>query len=86
MSARLRVLFVCGRARAARAVSAGEIAWASTICVMQRPQQRALEARFREELHGRSVRVLDIPDDYAPMDAELVELLRTSVPALLGLE
>ena len=50
------------------------------------PQQRALEARFREELHGRSVRVLDIPDDYAPMDAELVELLRTSVPALLGLE
>ena len=30
--------------------------------------------------------VLEIADDYAAMDPELVELLRTSLPALLGPE
>jgi len=111
VSARLRVLFVCGRARsrsftaarifardprmqvravgvhasAARVVSASDIACASAICVMERSQQRALEGRFRDELRGKRVHVLEIADDYAPMEPELVELLRESVPPLLGL-
>jgi predicted protein tyrosine phosphatase len=73
-------------ASAARVVSANDIAWASAICVMERAQQRALEERFRDELRGKRLHVLDIPDEYAPLDPELVELLRTSVPALLGFD
>ena len=72
-------------ASAARRVSERDVVWADAILVMEREQQRALAARFRDALRGKRLGVLEIPDDYEAMDAELIELLRESVPELLGL-
>jgi len=43
-----------------------------------------LMGSFRNELEGRAVYVLDIPDDYAFMDPELVELVTDGVETFLG--
>jgi predicted protein tyrosine phosphatase len=63
-------------------VSAVDVAWADAIFAMERAQQDVLAERFEAELRGKAVHVLDIPDAYAAMDPELVELLRASVPPL----
>ena len=82
---RISVRAVGIHASAARVVAAADIAWADVVCAMERSQQRALTARFRAELAGKAVHVLDIPDDYAAHDPERIELLRAAVPPLLGL-
>jgi predicted protein tyrosine phosphatase len=64
---------------ARRVVSEADIAWADVICVMEEKHQRHLRAQFGALLAGKPMHVLDIPDDYRFMDAELVELLRVSV-------
>jgi predicted protein tyrosine phosphatase len=71
---------------ARRVVSEADIAWAHVICVMEEKHQRHLRAQFRPQLAGKPVHVLDIPDDYRFMDAQLVALLRTSVAAALQLD
>jgi predicted protein tyrosine phosphatase len=57
--------------------------WAEVICVMEEKHQRHLCAQFGALLAGKPLHVLDIPDDYRFMDAELVELVRVSVAAAL---
>ena len=42
-----------------------------------------LVAEFSRLLVGKTIRVLDIPDDYKYMDPELVEQLEQSVNAIL---
>jgi len=53
--------------------------WADLILVMERRHRRKLSSRFGTDLNGKSVVCLDIPDDYAFMQPELVELLRQRV-------
>jgi len=71
---------------ARRKVTADDIAWADVICVMEEKHKSRLKAEFGRLLDGGVIHVLDIPDDYKYMDPELIEQLRQSVPALLGLD
>lgn len=53
------------------------VTWADLIVVMERQHRVKLQQRFRAALRGQRIICLDIPDDYAFMDPELVALLKT---------
>ena len=59
------------------------VRWAHIIFVMEKAHRQKLSARFRAHLHGKRVICLDIADDYAFMDPELVRVLKTRVPKFL---
>lgn len=64
-------------------LSAEQLDWATLILVMEKSQRSKLMRQYRQALAGKRVVCLDIPDDYAYMQAELVSLLQRKVPALL---
>ena len=49
--------------------------WADTIFVMERTHRGKLQRQFRKALNGKRVVCLDIPDNSAFMDPELIRLL-----------
>ncbi|MEG3175188.1 low molecular weight protein tyrosine phosphatase family protein [Sphingomonas sp. RB3P16] len=51
------------------------IAWADSIFVMELTHRTKLQSRFRRHLRGQRIVCLDIADDYAFMDAALIDLL-----------
>lgn len=57
-------------------LSAELVSWADVIVVMERQHRTKLQKRFRAALRGQHVICLDIPDNYAFMDPDLVELLK----------
>ncbi|MGI4872924.1 MAG: low molecular weight protein tyrosine phosphatase family protein [Janthinobacterium lividum] len=57
-------------------VAAGHIGWADVIFVMERKHADRLKAKFKDELRGKQLINLRIPDDYQFQDPALVELLR----------
>ena len=71
---------------ARRRVSADDIAWSTVIMVMEEKHKSRLKAEFAPALAGRTIHVLDIPDDYQYMDPELVEQIEQSVASLLSLD
>ena len=68
---------------ARRKVSAEDIRWADVIFVMEEKHKSRLVADFSRLLVGKTIHVLDIPDEYKYMDPELVEQLEQSVNAIL---
>jgi len=68
---------------ARRTVSENDIAWASVIMVMEDKHKARLKAAFGRLLDGRTMHVLDVPDEYRYMDPELVELLEQAAGPLL---
>ena len=60
-------------------VTAGHLGWADLIFVMEKRHLNRLQKKFREELVGKRVVCLHIPDDYDYMDDELVDRLRGGV-------
>lgn len=64
-------------------VSAEQLDWATVILVMEKNHRSKLTRQYRQALAGKQVICLDIPDDYAYMQPELIELLQRKVPALL---
>ena len=52
------------------------VSWANIIVVMERQHRAKLQKLFRTALRGQRVICLDIPDDYAFMEPELIELLK----------
>lgn len=56
-------------------LSAEQVEWAELIFVMEPVHQRRLQQRFAAPLKGRRVICLGIPDDYAYMQPELIEVL-----------
>ncbi len=54
--------------------------WSDVIFVMERAHQTKLSRRFRAHLGHAQVVCLNIPDNFAFMDPELVEILQTRVP------
>lgn len=60
-------------------VTAGHIGWADLIFCMERKHADRVRERFPEDLAGKRVITLRIPDDYRFMDPELVQLLRTEL-------
>lgn len=63
--------------------SAELVEWADIIFVMERAHRAKLQRRFRAHLKSARVICLDIPDDYAFMQPELVALLEKKVGAFL---
>ena len=52
-----------------------QIRWADIVFVMEKTHRTRLSAKFRACLNGKKVICLDIPDNYAFMQPELVALL-----------
>ena len=59
------------------------VAEADLIVVMEKTHRAKLTRRFRAHLKSARVICLDIPDDYAFMDPELVRILHARVPKFL---
>lgn len=59
------------------------VAAADIIFVMERQHRAKLQSRFRKHLGRARVICLDIPDDYAFMDPELVRILKARVSRFL---
>lgn len=57
--------------------------WADIIFVMEKVHRGKLQRRFRAALRGKRVICLDIPDDYAFMQPELMRLLEARVSSHL---
>lgn len=60
-------------------VTAGHIGWADLIFVMEQKHVRRVREKFAEELMGKPLVCLNVPDDYQFMQSELVERLRQAV-------
>lgn len=59
------------------------VAWADTIVVMEKQHRTKLQRRFRSSLRGQRIICLDIPDNYAFMAPELIDLLKTRMARYL---
>jgi len=64
-------------------VKATDIVWADLIFVMEDEHKARLRQMFRRELSRKTVHVLDIPDDYAFMSPDLIEILEAKVTPLI---
>ena len=73
-------------AGARHVVSADDLAWADVVLVMEDKHKSRLLAEHRQLMTHKRLHVLDIPDEYRYMDAELVALLGDPVAELLGLD
>jgi len=60
-------------------VTAGHIGWADMIFVMEEKHLRRIKEKYRDQLINKKVIVLHISDDFAFMDEELIEILRSRV-------
>lgn len=60
-------------------LSRDQLDWADTIFVMERAHRTKLMRAFGNAVQGKRVICLDIPDRYAFMQPELVELLERKV-------
>ncbi|MGJ8693580.1 MAG: low molecular weight protein tyrosine phosphatase family protein [Thalassotalea sp.] len=66
-------------ASARKKVKVKDIEWADIIFVMEEKHKSRLKAEFTRVLNHKNIQVLDIPDEYQYMDAELIEILKQSV-------
>ncbi|UOQ64566.1 low molecular weight protein tyrosine phosphatase family protein [Hymenobacter volaticus] len=57
-------------------VTAGHVGWADVVFVMERKHADILQAKFKEELAGKPIINLRIPDKFQFLDAVLQDLLR----------
>jgi predicted protein tyrosine phosphatase len=66
-------------------VTTGHIGWADKIFVMEKRHRDRIRKKFREELEGKEVICLFIPDEYAPLASDLFEILRARLAPHLDL-
>lgn len=59
------------------------VTWADVIVVMEKAHRTKLQQRFRRFLNGQRVICLDIPDDFAFMDTDLIRLLERKMARYL---
>jgi predicted protein tyrosine phosphatase len=62
------------------------IDWADIILVMERKHLAIARQKYQQAISEKTVFVLDIPDDYQYMDAELIELLSDKISACLEID
>jgi len=60
-----------------------DIVWADAILAMEDKHRQRIIADFPSESKFKPVHVLDIPDDYQFMDAELVQLMRSAAEPII---
>ncbi len=65
-------------------VSAGHLGWAEIVFVMEKKHAERLRAKFKDEIQGKPIVNLRIPDDYQFQDAALIELLRERLHDYFG--
>ena len=65
-------------------VTAGHLGWANVVIVMEKRHAERLRAKFAEEMRGKPLLTLRIPDDYAFQDPALVALLKERLVKALG--
>ena len=70
-------------ADAATPVSGDLIEWANIILVMERSHRNKVSKKFRAQLKGKRLVVLEIPDDYDYMDPILIKILKSRVAQYL---
>jgi predicted protein tyrosine phosphatase len=58
-------------------LSIDQIEWATDIAVMEKRQIARLKTKYAKHLKGKRVINLDVPDDYAFMQPELIALLQS---------
>lgn len=56
-------------------LSPEQLAWAEIVFVMEKKHKARLSSGFKRYLNGKRVICLDIPDEYAFMQPELITLL-----------
>jgi len=66
-------------------VSRELIEWAHVVLVMEPTHRREIESDYADLLDNTPIISLDIPDRFAYMDPELVDLLRRKVPEHVSL-
>jgi len=59
------------------------ITWADLIFVMEKKHRERLREKFGPLTDDKEIVILEIQDDYTYMDAELIEILETSVSRYL---
>lgn len=65
-------------------VTAGLIGWADVIFTMEKKHNRRIQEKYRDELVGKKVICLNIPDEYEFMDDKLIEVLEGETMRRLG--
>ncbi|MFZ4767499.1 MAG: low molecular weight protein tyrosine phosphatase family protein [Roseimicrobium sp.] len=71
-------------ASAKRRVNEKLLRWADLVVVMEPDHKRRLHSQFPELAPDLAIEVLGIPDDYAFMDPDLVDLIRDRTEAILA--
>ncbi len=66
--------------KSVRRISENDVLWADLILVMESEHQARIRGQYRH-LDLPDLVVLDIPDDFEFMDAELVDLLKARINA-----
>ena len=72
-------------ADAATPVSGDLIEWADIVLVMEKAHRTKISAKYQALLKGKRLVVLDVQDNYACMQPELIQLLKSKVGKILGL-
>lgn len=67
-------------------LSVEQLEWADLVFVMERRQRQVLLRRFPAAIRGKRLVCLDIPDDFAYLQPELVRLLERKVGPFLRQE
>jgi predicted protein tyrosine phosphatase len=67
-------------------VSEDDIRWSHIILVMEEKHKSRLKAEYTRVLDFKPIHVLDIPDEYKYMDAELIVQLKLTVPSILDVD
>ncbi len=67
-------------------VSGDLIEWADIILVMEKSHKNKISKKYRELLKNKRLIVLDIPDNYDCMQAELIQLLINKVSRVVVLQ
>lgn len=62
------------------ALSGDLIEWADVILVMESSHRSKVAKKFRNLLKDKKLAVLQIPDEYDYMDAQLIRILKRRVP------
>ena len=70
---------------AATPVSGDLVEWADVILVIEKSHKNKITKKYKELLKDKRLVVLDIPDNYEYMQPELIQLLKTRMPRLVGI-
>lgn len=68
---------------AVRTIRENDLTWADLVLVMEHKHRSRLLADFLDLTKFLTIHVLDIPDDYRYMDAELVQSLRFAADPII---